>query len=282
MRRLSATHWTVVGAAVICTVLLSFVNTTSPGGKMPALMPQQSAGGKSLEDQVADARKNLNPDFLAVVNSVESSIKTNRSPAERGYMYDSLSHYLGVNKEYVLAAWFLEQKAVNNNGSGADWQSAGERYSSAAGFQQDQGNSGALLGAAMRCFNKALEIEPKNLDAKVGLGMCMVEGTNDPMKGIGLILDVVKEDSTNVNAQLALADFSVQRNAPDLAIKRYKNALALRPDFYGLHLKIADLYQQMGDTASALIHLEKYVEIETDPIMKNNVENAIHSLRKGK
>lgn len=282
MRRLSATHWIVVGAAVICTVLLSFVNTTSSGGKMPAMMPQQASDGKSLDEQVAEARKNLAPDLLGVVNSVESSIKTNRSPIERGHMYDSLSHYLGVNKEYVLAAWFLEQKAINTNGSGSDWQMAGERYSSASGFQQDQRNVGALLDAAIRCFNKALELEPKNLDAQVGLGMCIVEGTNDPMKGIGMILDVVKKDSTNVNAQLALADFSVRRNAPDLAIKRYSTALALRPDFYGLHLNIADLYQQMGDTASALMHLEKYVEIETDPIMKNNVENAIRSLRKEK
>ncbi len=243
-------------------------------------MPPPSVAGKSLDDQVALARKNLKPDLRAVLTAVESSISTNRDPVERGHMYDSLSHYLGVNKEYVLAAYFLEQKAIGNNGSGSDWQQAGERYSSAAGFQDDQQNVSALLDAAMRCFNKAIELEPKNLDAKVGLGMCIVEGTNDPMKGIGMILDVVKEDSTNVNAQLALADFSVRRNAPDLAIKRYQNALALRPDFYGLHLNIADLYEQMGDTASALTHLEKYVEIETDPVMKNDVENAIRKLRK--
>ena len=245
-------------------------------------MQPQSAQGKSLDDQVALARKNLKPDLLPVLSSVESSIHTNRSPIERSHMYDSLSHYLGVNKEYVLAAYFLEQKATEGNGSSADWQQAGERYSSAAGFQQDQQNVAALLDAAMRCFNKSLELDPKNLDAKVGLGMCIVEGTNDPMKGIGMILDVVKADSTNVNAQLALADFSVRRNAPDLAIKRYKNALALRPDFYGLHLNIADLYEQMGDTASALLHLQKYVEIETDPIMKNDVENAIRKLQKRK
>ena len=107
----------------------------------------------------------------------------------------------------------------------------------------------------------------------------MVQGTNDPMGGIKKLLEVVEADSTNVNAQLALADFSVRRNAPDKAIARYSTALRLRPDYYGLHLNLAELYQQMGDTAKAIDHLEKYVQIETDPLTKNDVENAIRKLR---
>jgi predicted Zn-dependent protease len=99
------------------------------------------------------------------------------------------------------------------------------------------------------------------------------------MKGISTLLEVVAADSTNVNAQLALADFSVRRNAPDKAIVRYSTALRLRPDYYGLHLNLAELYEQMGDTASAISHLEKYVQIETDPLAKNDVENAIRRLR---
>jgi tetratricopeptide (TPR) repeat protein len=272
----------VICTAIISTVLLSFVSTTSHGSKPPMVMPPTAAQGKSLEDQIASARKNLPPDLAGNVSAMEGAISTNRDPVERGHMYDSLSRFLGMNKQYVLAAYFAEEKAINNNGSGSDWQQAGERYTSSAGFQEDQNNVPALLNAAMRCFNKALELEPKNLDAKVGLGMCIVEGTDDPMKGIGMLLDVVKEDSTNVNAQLALADFSVRRKAPDLAIQRYKKALALRPDYYGLHLNIADLYIQMGDTVSALEHYEKYCEIETDPLMKNDVENAIRTLRKNK
>lgn len=242
-------------------------------------MPPVSEEGISLDQQVANARRNLNSNVAANVIAIESSIRTNRDPIERGNMYDSLSKFLGQNKEYVLAAYFAEQKAINNNGSGSDWEQAGERYTTSAGFQKDQNTVPALLDAAMRCFNKALELEPKNLDAKVGLGMCIVQGTNDPMKGIGLLLEVVKEDSTNVNAQLALADFSVQRNAPDKAIQRYKNALALRPQWYALHVSIGDLYLQMGDTVSAVGNYEKYCEKETDPVMKNEIENVIRSLQ---
>jgi tetratricopeptide (TPR) repeat protein len=99
------------------------------------------------------------------------------------------------------------------------------------------------------------------------------------MQGISLLLKVDSIDSTNVNAQLELAEFSLKRNAPDKAIVRYQRALRLRPDYYGLHLNLAELYEQMGDAGKAIEHLEKYVQIETDPLVKNDVENAIRRLR---
>lgn len=279
MRKLSGKQWMLLGATIICTVLLGFVSTVSPGDNTPPVMTQEVASGHTLNEQVANARKGMKTEILVHVNAVEGMINTDRDALRRVQLYDSLIRFLGQNEEYVYAAFLAEQKAVKNNGSGSDWQQAGERYNSAAGFQQDEQNLSALFDAALRCFNKALELEPKNLDAKVGLGITLVQGTNDPMKGISTLLEVVAADSTNVNAQLALADFSVKRNAPDKAIARYSTALRLRPDYYGLHLNLAQLYEQMGDTATAIAHLEKYVQIETDPLAKNDVENAIRKLR---
>ncbi len=278
MRKLSVTQWSVILLSAVSVVLLSFVSTVSTG-ENKVVASQEVQAGHSLEDQIANARKGMKSDVLVQTNAIEGAINTNRDAIKRGQMYDSIVRFLGLNKEYVYAAWLTEQKAIKNNGSGSDWQQAGERYSSAAGFQQDEGNIPALFDAAMRCFNKALELEPKNLDAKVGLGICLVQGTNDPMKGISTLLEVVATDSTNVNAQLALADFSVRRNAPDKAIVRYSTALRLKPEYYGLNLNLAELYEQMGDTAKAIEHLEKYVQIETDPLTKNDVENAIRRLR---
>jgi tetratricopeptide (TPR) repeat protein len=279
MRRISVIQWIVVLFAAISTVLLSFVSTVSPGNA-PAVVTQQVEAGHTLEDQVAEARKSMKSNVLVQVNAIEGAINTNRDAVKRGQMYDSLIRFLGMNKSYVYAAWLTEQKASKDNGSGTDWQLAGERYRVATGFQQDEHNLPALFDAAIRCFNKALELEPKNLDAKVGLASCLVMGTNDPMQGIKLLLQVDSIDSTNVNAQLELAEFSLKRNAPDKAIARYNKALRLRPDYYGLHLNIAEVYlQQMGDTAKAIEHLEKYVQIETDPLTKNDVENAIRRLR---
>jgi tetratricopeptide (TPR) repeat protein len=279
MSRSAIIQGIVILCAAISTVLLSFVSTVSPGSNKPVVPSQGIESGFSLQDQLAKARKDMPTNVIAQVNAIEGAIQTNRDAVERGHLYDSIIRFLGMNKQYVYAAWLTEEKASKNNGSDVDWQSAGDRYTAATGFQEDEKNTPALFEAAMRCFNKAIEMNPKNLDAKVGLGICMVQATNDPMSGIKQLLQVDSIDPTNVNAQLALADFSVRRNAPDKAIVRYSNALRLRPDYYGLHLNLAELYQQMGDTAKAIEHLQKYVQIETDPLTKNDVENAIRKLR---
>ncbi|MDQ3109986.1 MAG: tetratricopeptide repeat protein [Bacteroidota bacterium] len=279
MRKINITQVSVVICAVISTVLLSFVSTVAPVEKIPAVHSAEIEHGHTLEEQVANARKGMKSDVLIQVNAVEGAISTNRDAVKRVQMYDSIVRFLGINKEYVYAAWLTEQKAAKNNGSGSDWQQAGDRYRVAAGFQRDEHNLGALFEAAIRCYSKALELEPKNLEAMVGLGSCIVQGTSDPMQGISLLLKVDSIDSTNVNAQLELAQFSLKRNAPDKAIARYSRALRLRPDYYGLHLNLAELYEQMGDIEQAIYHLEQYVQIETDPLTKNDVENAIRKLR---
>jgi len=87
-------------------------------------------------------------------------------------------------------------------------------------------------------------------------------------------------DSTHVNVQLALADFAVQSQQYDKAIERYSKAIRLKPEYYGIRLNLAELYQVKGDTAAAIQQLELYVQKETDPLVRNDVENAIRQLRK--
>jgi tetratricopeptide (TPR) repeat protein len=280
MRRFSAIHWGLLCAAVISTVLLSFVRTVPTGSKRVPVATHNEEG-VSLDQQIAEARKRLDPQLQEQVAVVESSIRTERDYIRRGQLYDSLTRILASARELVFAAWISEQKAIGNNGSGSDWQVAGERYRAAVSFQHDARNTGALYEAAMRCFNKALELEPKNSAAKIGLGICIVESTGDPMKGVGLLLEVEKEDSTNVDVQLALGDLAVQSKQFAKAVDRYNKALSLRPDLYAIHLSLADVYTESGDTASAIAHLEAYVKLETDPVTRNDIENAIQRLRNG-
>jgi tetratricopeptide (TPR) repeat protein len=282
MQRLSATHFGIAGiiiALITCTVLLGFVSTTPSESNRKTAVIEKHSDGKSLEQLIAESRSKFNPEMQKQISLIEATIDTDRDFVKRGRMYDSLARIAGRAGQPVFAAWATEQKAIKNNGSGSDWQIAGERYRSAVSFMQDETSNPVLFEAAVRCFQKALELEPKNAEAKVGLGICMVQSSADPMQGISMLLEVVKEDSTNINAQLALGDFSVQRGAPDKAVLRYSTALKLRPDYYGLHLSIAEQFQTLGQFDSAISHLQAYVQIETDPLLKNDVENAIRKLQ---
>ncbi|HLG03298.1 MAG TPA: tetratricopeptide repeat protein, partial [Bacteroidia bacterium] len=246
------------------------------------IKPAEHGHGFSLEQQLAEARKRLKPEVLNKVTTLEKIITSERDFVRRGQHYDSLIRVASSNGEFVLAARKAEEKAVHNNGSGADWEHAGRRYYSAIAYQRERENVPVLYESAIRCYNKALDLEPDNAAAKIGLGISVVQSSSDPMQGVKLLLEVEKADSTNVDVQLALGDLAVESKQYDKAVLRYGTALRLRPDLYGIHLSLADVHNLLGDTATAIAHLEEYVKSETDPVTKNDIQNAISRLRTGK
>jgi tetratricopeptide (TPR) repeat protein len=146
-------------------------------------------------------------------------------------------------------------------------------------FQEHEDHLPAIYESAIRCFKKALELEPDNLDAKTGLGISMVDGTNDPMAGITILREVEAADSTHINVQLALADFAVRSEQYDKAIERYTRVLRMKPEYYAIHLSLAELYDQKHDTANVILHLEAYSSVTDDPVMKAEIDKAIESLK---
>lgn len=277
MRNLGRNQLILLGACVVVIVLLGFVSTT-PSGKRPEVSVE--AKGVSLEEVIKEERNSLRPEEAGAVASLEQAITGESDIVIRGQLYDSLVKYLGRSSKYVLASYYAEQKAEKNNGSGTDWMAAGERYRSAASFQEHEDHLPALYESAIRCFRKALDLDPTNLDAKTGLGISIVDGTNDPMSGITILREVEAADSNHINVQLALADFAVRSQQYDKAIERYNRVLRLKPEYYAIHLSLAELYDAKHDTANVIMHLEAYSAVTDDPVMKAEIDQAISNLKK--
>lgn len=287
MARFGLPQWIVLGSAAGCFVLLSFVNTVPQARKAAEAGPQaaQAQNLVPLSRQVAEARKRLPADVQAKVEGFEQSAAGQPDFVLRRALLDSAARRALSHGEHILAAYLSQKKAETCNGSSVDWQVAGERFQSAAAFQGEKLGPdylGTIFESAIHCFREAVALDAGNLDARVGLGASIVQGTSDPMAGIKELLEVEKADSTNVNAQLVLGDFALRSQQFDKAISRYQKALRLRPELYGLNLSLAELYEQKGDTASTIACLEAYLAKADDPLVKNDVENAIRKLRSSK
>jgi tetratricopeptide (TPR) repeat protein len=280
MRSLGRNQLILLGACVLTIVLLSFASTIPRAGKTSEVAEEQVAG-VPLEEVVKEERNSLKPDQSGVIASLEQAIGAEGNVVRRGILYDSLIQYLGFSGKYVLAAVYAEEKAKHNNGSGTDWMNAGERYRSAASFQKHEDHLPAIFAAAIACFDEALKLEPGNLDAKVGKGISMVDdGLHNPMDGITILKEVEAADSNHINVQLALADFAVRSEQYDKAIERYSRVLKLKPEYYAIHLSLAELFSVQYDTANVIVHLEAYSAITDDPVMKAEIDQEIANLKK--
>jgi hypothetical protein len=176
-------------------------------------------------------------------------------------------------------ASFYVEKIADRKQTSVAYAKAGDRYFYSVRFMKDANEVPSLYQSAMRCYEKALEKDPANIDAKIQLAACYVEGSPDPMKGIGLMREVEKTDSNNVKLQLSFAFFSVKSQQWDRAISRFEKVLRIDPMYIEAYLHLADAYEQQGQNAKTIEMLEKYAALTQDATAKQEVLKYIEQLR---
>ena len=108
----------------------------------------------------------------------------------------------------------------------------------------------AHINAAKFCFDKAIEIEPKNVDAWYGKGSWCLEWRPPDLKdGIECFLEVTKLDPKRKTAWFDLANaYSSYTSEYAKAVKCYDEAIALSPDnLHVVYAKKADLLTEYVD-----------------------------------
>ena len=264
---------TIFGALALF-VLLLFAKTQPAKDSKPKVAEASTITDfKVVAEKAADA---LSGERKAHVSELKKGFDHATKDQKLSFL-DSLSKTWDELKRPEVAAYYAEQKAVIDD-KAEFWNKAGERYYNAVRFAKNDKRT-ALYENAIRCFEKVLSVEPNNLDAKTNLGACYVESTSDPMKGIGLLREVIAKDSTHINAQLDLAFFSVKSGQFDKAIERFNKVLKIKPDYVEAYLFLADVYERMGDKKMAIETLEKYVSLVDDVTIKDEVKNYINKLK---
>lgn len=194
-------------------------------------------------------------------------------------VFDSAVAFWDKQKQPDIASYYTEVLAKKRP-SAKNWLSAGNRYYYAVQFSADQTEIPLLFGSAIRCLLNSLKLEPENTDAKILLGSCYVEGTENPMEGIAVLKEVEKKDSNNVKLQAAFASFSVKSGQLNKAIYRYNKILQLDSNNIAVYLYLADIYEQQNNTQKTIEVLEKYAAKTDDVTAKLEIKKYIQQLKK--
>jgi len=125
-----------------------------------------------------------------------------------------------------------------------------------------------------KCFSSSIKIDSNYADAQVGLGECLVDGSN-PMQGIMTIEKVLKRDSNNRNAQIALGKFSIRSNQLPKAIYRFNRVLQIDPSYKEAYLYLAQCYEESGNKPEAIANLKKYRIFAPDSAIKADIDKYI-------
>ena len=183
------------------------------------------------------------------------------------------------NKKLSIASCYYYQKKAEKANTAKIWYDAGNRYFYSIGFVKDKNQAQSLYQSAMNCYNQVLAKKPDYTEAKISLASCYVEGSTDPMKGIGMLKEVEKTDSSNIQVQMVLGSFAVKSGQFDKAEARYKKVIRIKPEYLEAYLFLADVYEKEGEKTKTIETLERYVELTLDKEIKEQIKKYISQLK---
>lgn len=229
--------------------------------------------GGSLASQITDLEKQLKAS-----NDENSKLALQKQLAKK---WDD------VNQQAPAAFYYLEIAKKENSFN--NWVEAGRHFNEAFKFTQDTVVQPFFVVNALAAYKNAVKLNSTSLDAKTGLGIAFVNQTSlgmadadggSPMQGIMMLLDVVKQDPNNINANLSLGMFAMKSGQYDKAVLRFKTIIAQRPNDVESYFYMAESYKQLGMKKEALAAYQKCKELNPDPDFGQQINNYIKEVNK--
>tara|TARA_B100000508_G_scaffold140631_1_gene142476 strand:+ start:2712 stop:3572 length:861 start_codon:yes stop_codon:yes gene_type:complete len=231
--------------------------------------------------EVSDPLEDIDPSDRDHILQLEAKLASEISVNDKLSLYDSIITFSIQKNIPPLVAKYTEEKA-NTLPSENNWLLAGDNYFKA--FRLSKGQSKEMLLGAVRNYERSLELNPENLKAQTSLGVAYVEGASIlgemPMKGIGMLLEVVNKDPKNVDALTNLGYFAIQSGQYEKAIERFNAVLEIDPDNAEAFIYLTDTYLSQGEREKGIETLEKYKALVDDPLVIQQVDAYIEELMK--
>lgn len=238
---------------------------------------EQAVVALSLEQVSETAKQTINASLAAEITTLETALKNADEPSKLALYKQLAQKWDDVN--VAIPSAFYKELVAQTESSYENWVLAGDQLTTAYQTTQDSTSQPTLVQKAITAYQTALKLNPASLNAKTGLGSAYVSGTANPMQGIQLLLEVVKEDPKNVKANTNLGLFSMRSGQFDKAVTRFKTVIEQKPDpeawFY-----LATSYENLGQNKDAILAFEKSKELAANPGLSNFVDQKIKALKK--
>lgn len=277
----------LAGGLLIFASLFYFGNTVatkdlSSKGEAPG---PAAAAAFNIGKYIQDAKSKLSVSQINYINSLENSISRGDVSAQQIKVYNQLASFWADSiHQQEIYIYYTSQSAKLVN-SEKNLTFAAQLILADLRNESDPAKRGWKAEQAIELFEHAITLNPNNPNLQVGLGSCyvfgkgMVGNPQETMKGIQQLLQVVRKDSLNMQAQLVLGIGGVISNQFDKAIDRLLNVLKYEPSNLEAISWLADAYAGKGDKANALKWYEISKRMINNPVYTKEVNERIKSLK---
>lgn len=274
--------WLVVTGSLLLLLILFFFGRTKPLPKSDTPQNKANTGVFSPADMLEAAKKQLKPEQLAKITTLENSISRGDIINQKIALYSELASYwrdsVGVAEPYL---WYQGEKAKLEN-TEKNLNFAAQSYLEELKSDANPQDRSWMADQAKALFDKVLELNPNNDSAKVGWGSSFffgASGASSPMEGIMKIREVAERDTTNMYAQFMLGYGAMMTGQFDRATDRLGKVVRNQPENTEAIFLLAEAFERSGNKTEAVKWYRNGKSKVSNPDLQKAVDEKIKTLQ---
>lgn len=192
------------------------------------------------------------------IQILEAQIQEEDNPEAKLELLKNLSGTWYALGQSALAGNYAEEIAKEENTSEA-WGIAGTTYAACVKSSTKEKEKSFCLQKAIESLEMASSLDPAAVNHTLNRAVLLAENppSDNPMKGVLLLLDLNKKHPENVPVINNIAKFALQTGQLDRAEQRLLKANDLLPNNKTTNCLLAELYSAKGDISKAELFKEK-------------------------
>lgn len=236
-------------------------------------------GDKSIAGQ--DSAVNAGHSMLktadqARINDLRNSLGAGVTDRNTAIFADSLaSLYQAAGRPDSAALWYEQAARVLNDP--AILLKAADAYSEASAFATDASKAGDLAARAQQMYEGLLKNDPQNADLTVKLALTYMV-TSAPMKGVGLLREVLAKDPEHEQALLNMGMLSLRSGQFAKAVDWLERLTKAHPANLEGQLLLGRALAGTGEKEKARAQYERTGKMTNDPAVQQQLEQLIKEL----
>lgn len=184
-----------------------------------------------------------------------------------------------IQNNFQSIAAYIQLQLAETTSKLGDWNLAGQYIYTYAIQMQDTSRRDFLMAEAIRCFDQVLSTDNTHRQATLYKGLALADKRESMMLAVPLLLQVVRQDSTNILAHYTLGMLAIESGQLDKALNRFEKLISLQPSNAEYHFQAARSMELMGNKEMAIAYYEKSLKLTSNPEIQEQLKEIIKQLK---
>ena len=239
----------ILGFTALFFAMYFGCNITSKENRLQEKSREIKKPGINIEREISNIKHILSKDDQADIELSTIDLEESSTDEQKISAYKKLAgkwYSLG----YPLISGHYAGKLAEIDNTEDAWSIAGTTNYLAMKSMEDADQRKYAQEQAISALEKAISLNPENVDHKINKALCFVE-SEAPMQGIMMLRELSEQYPDNAPVQIQLGRLSIRTNQWEKALERFRRVLELDPDNKEVHCYLVDVYKAQNDNEMA-------------------------------